>query len=82
MRYSKKIDSILTEDMLIERAKEMGNLLGKVDALKKEPYGSGIIVERIKNAAKTSRLSPDLQARVRDAIDAAYEVGWKSITGL
>jgi hypothetical protein len=81
MTYTNDITSLLMENVLIEKAKELGRLLGESDALKKEPYGTGIIVERIKNAAKTSRLSPDLQAKTRDAIDAGYKAGWKSVRG-
>ena len=81
MRYTDDPTSLFMENVLIKKATELGRLLGEADALKKEPYGTGIIVERIKNAANTSKLSPDLQAKTRDAIDAAYEVGWKSVAG-
>jgi hypothetical protein len=81
MTYTTDLTSLFMENVVIEKATKLGRLLGEADALKKEPYGTGIIVERIKNAANTSKLSPDLQAKTRDAIDAAYEVGWKSVTG-
>ena len=81
MTHTDNLTSLLLENALIEQAQNLGRLLGESDALKKEPYGTGIIVERIKNAANTSKMSPNLQAKVRDAIDAAYEAGWKSVTG-
>jgi hypothetical protein len=80
MKQTNDLQSLLMEGMLLEKAKELGRLLGESDALNKEAYGTGIIVERIKNAANTSRLTPDLQSKVRKCIDIGYEAGWKSVT--
>ena len=80
MAHTNDLNSLLMEDMVIEKAKEMGRLLGESDALKKEPYGAGIVIERIKGAERSGRLTPDLQAKVREAIDIGYENGWKSVT--
>ena len=81
MTYTNDLAPFLTKDTLLEKAKEVGRLLGESDALKKEPYGTWIVIERIKGAARMSRLTPDLQVKVRDSLDIAYEAGWKSVMG-
>jgi hypothetical protein len=81
MTYTNDLAPFLVEDTLLEQAKELGRLLGEADALNKEPYGNGIVIERIKGAERMSKLMPDLQVKVREALDIAYEAGWKSGKG-
>jgi hypothetical protein len=81
MKCTNDLVLLLLDEAVVEEAKKLGRLLGEADALKKEPYGTGIVIERIKGAERMSKLTPDLQVKVRETLDIAYEAGWKSVTG-